>query len=158
MKGRAAMYGIPAMLLIVILTGCTAPAIDPTPTPTPTQVLDARFTISCDVTGGQDVTFTRLEEAWADPSYVRIEACDAAATGPEVELTPEEASAAAIAAGGVDDDLLGAFLVVLGSCVRIVPEEIAALPTAVLRGVAAFCPDAPHAALVEADLKSRGER
>ncbi|WP_341994236.1 hypothetical protein MRBLWH7_002114 [Microbacterium sp. LWH7-1.2] len=105
---------------------------------------------------GGERTFTRLEEAWSDPGYVRIESCTAATAEDEVELTPDEEAVASVAAGDGDTDPLPAYLAVLAACVRIPPDRIAEQPRSLLEGVLLLCPEAPHADLVAADLQSGG--
>ncbi len=152
--------GVGAGLALALgLLGCAGqPDASPTPTVSPTADDEPRFLVTCvDAEGAELGIFTRLEEAWASPNYVRIEDCEASAAA-GVELTADEAAIAEVATD-VDGDAVARYLRVLETCVRVTAETaetLEAAPTSLLEAALELCPDAPHAGLMDAELQTRG--
>jgi hypothetical protein len=151
-------------IVLLVLAGCAPNAGSGTPQHTGTAPTvpspagdDARFLITCYFPGGGEVgVFTRLEEAWASTNYVRIDRCKAEASG-TLELTAEEAAVAAVAARDLpDEDPAELFLRTLAACVRVVPGTTSEMPPpSVLEAALEWCPEAPHAELMQHDLDER---
>lgn len=166
--------GVLLGLIAAVLVGCavqpgagvspTSPVTSSTGGPSSPSVSDVpRFRLECLGIDGRALgPFTRLEEAWASPNYVRIDNCTASARVPgSVELTSDEESVAEIAAADLPDkDPVDLFLWTLATCVRVTPtstESLAGLPTSLLQAALELCPEAPHIGLMEAELDTRGQ-
>jgi hypothetical protein len=151
-------------ILLLVLAGCapnagsgTAPHTGTAATAPSSAGDDARFLITCYFPdGGEAGMFTRLEEAWASTNYVRIDRCEARADG-VLELTSEEAAVAAVAARDLpDEDPAELFLRILAACVRVVPGTTSETPPkSVLEAALEWCPEAPHAELMQNALDAR---
>ena len=118
---------------------------------------DGSVLITCFYPDGSEVgTFSRLEEAWASTNYVRIDNCEATASG-GLELSEGEQTVADVAVVDLpDSDPTEAYLETLAACVRLSPDGLAAAPTSVLDATTLLCPEAPHAGLIQNELSARG--
>lgn len=161
---RSVIAGL-TLVLSAALVACSPEMTSETPpsaTARPSPAEDgSRFLIECVGPEGTAIgPFTGLEEAWASTNYVRIDHCSAiSATDQPVELTPGEESIARTAAPDVpDEDPVDLYLWTLATCVRVSPtssEGLSTLPTSLLRATLELCPQAPHAGLVEDELRVR---
>ena len=142
------------------LGGCGGSPAEPmrTPSSSPTVAGTAsgpRFIIDCHGLDGSEIgPFTRLEEAWAAPGYLRIDRCDAYPTSTTVELTePERAAARQSGASPADETEM--FATVLAVCVRVSSSLMEQLDEHLLRAAVDFCPEAPHTGLMISELETR---
>jgi hypothetical protein len=125
---------------------------------TPTVAQDPRFRFGCVGSDGRVLgDFSRLEEVWASTDYLRTQYCTARFVGSQpFVLTPSEAQAARIAAGGVEDPSPAIYLKVLEVCTRLGaedgPHSIPGTPAPILKASLEVCPEAPQAGLVESWL------
>ncbi|MFE6254264.1 hypothetical protein [Agromyces sp. NPDC057865] len=139
--------------------GATPPGGDESPPAdeAPPPAGDGSVLITCFYPDGSEVgTFSRLEEAWASTNYVRIDSCEATASG-GFELSEGEQAVADVAVADLpDSDPTEAYLETLAACVRLSPDGLAAAPTSVLDATTLLCPEAPHAGLIQNELSARG--
>jgi hypothetical protein len=163
MNGQAVLGCHGAMILLSLaLAGCAPNGAPPATESTTPPPVEARVLIECFYPDGTEAgTFTRLDEAWASTNYVRIDHCQAQAVDPDdFELSRTEAAVAGVAAGGATSaDPAELFLSTLAACVRIAPEgeySMASQPTSILEAALMLCPDAPHAGLIDSELRTRG--
>jgi hypothetical protein len=164
-SGSAALI----VLLTVALAAClphpqpsASHSVTPTPSSSPGRE-PPRYLITCYYPDGSEVsTFTRLDEAWASPNYVRIDYCDAAPAQPDgFELTEQEAAVAEVASAGIPDaDPTDLFLQALAACVRTPADgehAVSTYPHPILEAALVLCPDAPHAELMRQEVASSSE-
>lgn len=170
-RSRSLVGSAAIALLAVVLVGCapagsggsptsspgTAPAESAEPSQSTPPSVGSSIRITCSYPDGTEVgTFSRLEEAWASTNYVRIDSCEASASG-DGELSDEEQAVADIAAvdlPGVDPT--DAYLEAVAACVRLNADDLAGAPSSVLEATTLLCPEAPQAGLIQDELSARG--
>jgi hypothetical protein len=168
-RRRTAAAGL-ILLLALALAACLPDPQPPSASHSVTSTPSAspgreppRYLITCYYPDGREVsTFTRLDEAWASPNYVRIDYCEAAPAQPEsFELTEQEAAVAEVASAGMPDaDPTQLFLQALAACVRTPPDgdhAVSTYPHPILEAALVLCPDAPHAELMRQEVASGSE-
>ncbi|MGW4929396.1 hypothetical protein ACWEOH_09600 [Agromyces sp. NPDC004153] len=157
-------------LLTVVLVGCAPAGSGGSPTPSSTTPAESTepsqstpssdgsgIRITCFYPDGTEVgTFSRLEEAWASTNYVRIDSCEATASG-DGELSEEQQAVADVAAADLPGvDPTDAYLATVAACVRLNADDLAGAPSSVLEATTLLCPEAPQAGLIQDELAARG--
>lgn len=121
---------------------------------------EPRYAFRCLTPSATAVEYSRLEEVWASPMYMRTTSCEVRYIGQgQHALTVEESAIVQIAegAGLVTGDRAAAYLTILAACTRIAPDlevRLAQLGVPMVTAALALAPEAPQAKRLSEWLRS----